>query len=104
MGQRVRKSLVIFPRENVAPAECAKLKIAFPHVEEIALAPVYQRPHGMPLISSAALSKSREFAIKIQVIGIQLADESGKVLRSYAVNTPKCLRVIRIIVEEPRIA
>jgi hypothetical protein len=30
----------------------------------------------MPLISSAALSKSREFAIKTQVTEIQLADES----------------------------
>jgi hypothetical protein len=79
--------LGIFPRENVAPAEFAKLKIDFPHVGEIALPPVYQRPYSMPLISSAALSKSREFAIKTQVIGGQLADESGQVLRSYAVNT-----------------
>jgi hypothetical protein len=31
----------------------------------------------MPLISSAALSKLREVSIKTQVIGVQLADESG---------------------------
>src|SRR6202040_2464923 len=94
----------IFPRENVAPAKFAKLKIAFPHVREIALPSVYQRPYCMPLISSAALSKSREFSIKTQVIDVQLADESGQVLRSYAVNTPKRLRMIRVIIEEPRIA
>src|SRR5580693_2876480 len=104
MGECVRESLVIFPRENVASAEFAKLKIAFPHIGEIPLPPVYQRPHGTPLISSAALSKLRDFSIKTQVIGVQLADESGQVLRSYAVNTPKRLRMIRVIVEEPRIA
>src|ERR1700675_3331995 len=104
MGERVRQILVIFPRENGAPAKFAKLKIEFPHVGEIALPPVYQRPYCMPLISSAALSKSREFSIKTQVIRVQLADESVEVLRSYAVNTPKRLRMIRVIIEEPRIA
>src|SRR5882762_4789438 len=104
MGERVREPLGIFPGKNVAAAKFAKLKIDFPHVGEIALPRVYQRSYCMPLISSAALSKSRDFSIKTQVIGVQLADESGQVLRSHAVNTPKRLRMIRVIIEEPGIA